>query len=409
MSSSVIYFALSYALSLLSLSQLDPSQAFEARSRSAPRTLRTALPPGPGRSARGGAQLRDREGRAPFGRASAARALPGRWRCSRLRRSRLLSELRCEEPPRVRHIGARAAAAAPCSSVSSRRGPAEPDGGGDVGAAGREAGARRPRAAGRRRKRAGPASLRARPLRHPPWRGGPAAPERGAHAQSEPSPGPAAISREKPPGPRLGRDMEAVKAFNSEVRAPSRAFPRGRGAGGALGPGAFPAPSRCARLAAGRGRNRGAAAGQPRPAGAGSGLPREGHRGAAGAAVRRAGGGGRREKLPEPGRLPPKGCGRRREEGGGGGWGQRASSVLLTGGKSGARPTSRRELGRAGHFLARSAPFSDPLAFSGTPSHFSCLIVCPHPASVHLGTSLSCLWIGGWEYEGLEAHLRDRK
>lgn len=164
----------------------------------------------------------------------------------------------------------------------------------------------------------------------------------------------------------------------------ARASPRGGGGTGGPRPGS---PGRRERGAASRGKVTGVRRG-----------PLSGGRG-----------GGRREKLPEPGRLPPKGCGRRREEGGGGGWGQRASSVLLTGGKSGARPTSRRELGRAGHFLARSAPFSDPLAFSGTPSHFSCLIVCPHPASVHLGTSLSCLWIGGWEYEGLEAHLRDRK
>lgn len=277
------------------------------------------------------------------------RALSGRWRCSHLRRSRLLSELRCEEPPRVRHIGARAAAAAPCSSISSRRGLAEPDGGGNVGAAGREVGARRPRAAGRRRKRAGPASLRARPLRHPPWRGGPAAPERGAHAQSEPSPGPAAISGEKPPGSHLGRDMEAVKAFNSEVRAPSRAFPRGRGAGGALGPDAFPAPSRCARLAAGRGRNRGATAGQPRPAGAGSGLPREGHRGAAGAAVSRAGG-GRAGEAPPALAVFTEGLGETTRGVRWGRLGGRASSVRLAGGERGARPTSRRGLEESGAF-----------------------------------------------------------
>lgn len=172
----------------------------------------------------------------------------------------------------------------------------------------------------------GPASLRARPLRNPPWRGGPAAPERSAHAQSEPSPGPAAISGEKPPGPRLGRDMEAVKAFNSEVRAPSRAFPRGRGAGGALGPGAFPAPSRCARLAAGRGRNWGAAAGQSRPAGARSGLPREGHRGAAGAAVSRAGGGAVAREAPRARAASTEGL---RETTRGGRWGRLGAAGLF--------------------------------------------------------------------------------
>ncbi|XP_062429041.1 bcl-2-binding component 3, isoforms 3/4-like [Rhea pennata] len=64
-------------------------------------------------------------GRHPGG-ASMVRAggrCPGRRRSSR-RRARLFSELRCEEPPRVRHIGARAAAAARCSSFSSLRGRA---------------------------------------------------------------------------------------------------------------------------------------------------------------------------------------------------------------------------------------------------------------------------------------------
>lgn len=356
MTSFVICYALCYALLLLSLSQLDPSQALR-RALDPPRAPSAPLSfPGPA-AALGAEPLgtrprpaeRERGGRALSGSASVVRALSGRWRCSRLRRSRLLSELRCEEPPRVRHIGARAAAAAPCSSISSRRGLAEPDGGGNVGAAGREVGARRPRAAGRRRKRAGPASLRARPLRHPPWRGGPAAPERGAHAQSEPSPGPAAISGEKPPGSHLGRDMEAVKAFNSEVRAPSRAFPRGRGAGGALGPDAFPAPSRCARLAAGRGRNRGATAGQPRPAGAGSGLPREGHRGAAGAAVSRAGG-GRAGEAPPALAVFTEGLGETTRGGRWGRLGGRASSVRLAGGERGARPTSRRGLEESGAF-----------------------------------------------------------
>lgn len=54
--------------------------------------------------------------------------------------------------------------------------------------------------AGRSREGAGPAAL----LRQPPWRGGPAAPEAGAHARTQRarlSPLPAAISREKPPGP----------------------------------------------------------------------------------------------------------------------------------------------------------------------------------------------------------------
>lgn len=148
------------------------------------------LTPAPGAAAGAGAEEGGRGGplRHPVSASVArpgGRAPPGRWRCSRLRRSRLFSELRCEEPPCVRHIGARAAAAARCSSISCRRGRAEPSGGGDVGAAGREAGRGGRALPGGDGNEPGPASLRARPLRQPPWRGGPAAPERGAHAHTD--------------------------------------------------------------------------------------------------------------------------------------------------------------------------------------------------------------------------------
>lgn len=227
----------------------------ETQQRLAPRSRNPFLP-ARSRRRRSGAERAGRTrrrhpgsaracGRCPAGGAVAACAAPA---------------LRCEEPPRVRHIGARAAAAVRCSSISCRRSRPEPsaegrEGGreGNAGAAGREAGR------GGDGNERGPRPPAPAPCatRHGEEAGRPLSEER-THARTETCPrparsGPAAISGEKPPGSRLRRDMEAVKAFNSEVCNPAGGLPSS-GPGSGRGPRArrLPCPP-CSREAAGTG------------------------------------------------------------------------------------------------------------------------------------------------------------
>lgn len=181
-----------------------------------------------GRAERGGTRRQPGSGSAvrPGGR-----ALPGRRRCSR-------------SAPLSAPLGAALRGAPVCPPYCRPRRsrcalflhllPAEPSGGGDVGAAGREAGR-----GGRALPGGDGNERRPRPSAPAPCatRHGEEArrPLSEAHTQTETCPLPAAICGEKPPGSRLRRDMEAVKAFNSEVCNPllplgvgERAGPRGR-------------------------------------------------------------------------------------------------------------------------------------------------------------------------------------
>lgn len=170
-----------------------------------------------------------------------------------------------------------------------------------------------------------------------------------------------------PPAPSLGVGERAGPWGPTPSLPPpaARASPRGGGGTGGPRPGS---PGRRERGAASPGKVTGVRRG---PLSAGRG-------------------GGGREKLPQLWQFSLRGWGRRREECGGGGWGGGPLPCAWLAGSAVPGQLHGEGSRRAGHFLARSALFSEPLTFSGIPSHLSRLIACPHPASVHLSTSWSC-------------------